>query len=109
MWLVARARGDHAATNVFSEIGEHGVSAEQVAESVVNAFTSWRDSKTSVEEHLADQVMLPIALAGEGSFTCSALSLHARTNIEVIHAFTGLRLCAWDLGGSRFRVELTSG
>lgn len=107
MWLVARARGEHAATNVFSGIGEQGVSAEQVAESVANAFMTWRDSNTSVEEHLADQVMLPIALAGEGSYTCSTLSLHARTNIEVIHAFSGLRLCAWDLGDARFRVELT--
>jgi RNA 3'-terminal phosphate cyclase (ATP) len=107
MWLVAHAGEAQAATNVFSAIGEQGISAEQVAASVVNAFITWRDTNTSVEEHLADQVMLPIALAGEGSYTCSALSLHARTNIEVIHAFTGLRLAAWQLGDSRFRVELT--
>jgi RNA 3'-terminal phosphate cyclase len=50
--------------------------------------------------------MLPIALAGEGSFTCDALTLHARTNIEVIAAFTGRRLRAWDLGGARCRVAL---
>jgi RNA 3'-terminal phosphate cyclase (ATP) len=73
---------------------------------VANAFVAWRQTQTSVEEHLSDQVMLPIALAGEGSYTCSGLSLHARTNIEVIHAFTGLRFCAWDLGAGRFRLEL---
>jgi RNA 3'-terminal phosphate cyclase (ATP) len=60
-----------------------------------------------VEEHLADQIMLPIALAGEGSYTCSALSLHTRTNLEVIHAFTGRRFSVWDLSESRYRLELT--
>lgn len=41
------------------------------------------------------------------SFTCNELTLHATTNIEVIHAFTGHRLRAFDLGGSRFRVALS--
>lgn len=106
VWLVAQSRDEQAASNVFSAIGEVGVAAEQLGESVARAFLQFRDSQTSVEEHLADQIMLPIALAGSGGYTTSALSLHTRTNIEVIHAFTGQRFRAFALGPSRFRLQL---
>jgi len=105
MWLVARDEGTGVA-NVFSGIGDVGVRAEDIGQAVAQAFLAWRKSGASIEGHLADQVMLPIALAGAGSFTSSELTLHSRTNMEVIRAFTGHRLRAWDLGESRFRVAL---
>lgn len=106
MWITARSDDEAAVTNVFSAIGDPGISAEQVGSTAAEAFLHWQHSNTSIEEHLADQVMLPIAVAGEGSYTSSALSLHARTNIEVIHAFTGHRLRAWELSPNRFRIAL---
>ena len=105
MWIVARDAAS-GVTNVFSGIGDVGVAAEDIGRDVAKAFSAWRDSGASVEGHLADQLMLPIALAGEGSFTTNELTLHATTNMEVIAAFTGRRLRAWDLGGSRVRVAL---
>jgi RNA 3'-terminal phosphate cyclase (ATP) len=105
MWLVARDEGT-GLCNVFSAIGESGVPAEDVGREVATQFLAWRASGTSIEPHLADQVMLPIALAGAGSFTCNEVTLHARTNLEVIRAFTGHRLRVWELGASRFRVAL---
>lgn len=105
VWLVARDEASGVA-NVFSGIGDVGVAAEDIGRDVARAFLAWRASGTSVEPHLADQVMLPIALAGAGSFTTNELTLHARTNIEVIRAFTGRRLRAWRLADDRFRVEL---
>jgi RNA 3'-terminal phosphate cyclase (ATP) len=105
MWLIARDEAT-GVCNVFSGIGDVGVPAEDIGRAVAESFLAWRASGTSIEAHLADQVMLPIALAGGGSFTCNELTLHARTNMEVIRAFTGHRLQAWDLGDSRFRVAL---
>jgi RNA 3'-terminal phosphate cyclase (ATP) len=105
MWLVARDEGT-SVCNVFAGIGEIGVRAEEVGQGVARSFLDWRATGASVEAHLADQLMLPIALAGEGSFTCSELTLHSRTNIEVIRAFTGLRLRALDLGDGRYRINL---
>jgi RNA 3'-terminal phosphate cyclase (ATP) len=102
IWLAAR---DAGACNVFSAIGERGVSAEEVGASCAQAYLRWRASGTSVEEHLADQLMLPIALAGAGSYTTNELTLHSRTNIEVIHAFTGHRLRAWELADG-YRIAL---
>jgi RNA 3'-terminal phosphate cyclase (ATP) len=40
-----------------------------------------------VAEHLADQLLLPMALAGEGSFTCCEISSHTTTNAGVIQRF----------------------
>lgn len=106
VWLVARDRSA-GTSNVFSAIGQPGVRAEDVGREAANAFLAFRDAGASVEPYLADQLMLPIALAGEGSFTTSDLSLHARTNIEVIHAFTGRRLRAFTCGDRRYRITLS--
>ena len=40
-----------------------------------------------VGEHLADQLMLPMALAGGGQFSTSSVSQHALTNAAVIGRF----------------------
>jgi RNA 3'-terminal phosphate cyclase (ATP) len=60
----------------------------------------------SVGEHLADQLLLPLALAGGGSFLTLAPSLHARTNLEVIGAFLPLTVDLGELGRGRWRVSM---
>jgi hypothetical protein len=44
-----------------------------------------------VGEYLADQLMLPLALAGRGAFRALGLSRHAQTNMEVIQQFLPIR------------------
>lgn len=105
LWLRATDEGT-GAVNVFSAIFERGIRAEILGAKLATDFLAWRVSGTSFEEHLSDQILLPIALAGEGSFTCNVLSLHALTNIEVIAAFTGRRLEPFDLGDGQFRIAL---
>lgn len=105
IWLTAVNRRT-GLTNVFSAIGEQGVRAEEVGATVAADFERWLASKASVEEHLTDQLMLPIALAGEGSFTCDRLTLHAFTNLEVIAAFTGRRFEIRQLEEQLFVVSL---
>ena len=104
LWLVARDEDGN--TNVFSALGERGVSAEDVAREVAQRFLAWRASGAAVEEHLTDQLLVPIALAGEGRFTTDVLSLHTTTNVDVIEAFTERRIRSYDLGDGRFRVML---
>jgi RNA 3'-terminal phosphate cyclase (ATP) len=105
VWLSAPGH-ESGPTNVFSAIGEVDVRAEELGCRIAESYLAWRRSGASVEAHLADQIMLPIALAGEGSYTCDSLTLHALTNIEVIRAFTGHRLRAWSLGDAMVRVAL---
>ena len=74
-------------TELFTAFGEKGVPAEIVAQRLAKEVLHFHRSGAAVGEHLADQLLLPIALAGSGSFRTSTLSSHLQTNIEVIQRF----------------------
>jgi RNA 3'-terminal phosphate cyclase (ATP) len=74
-------------TEVVCGFGEKSVSAEAVARGVVHEVNTYLDSRAAVGQHLADQLLLPMALAGAGSFSLSVASAHTRTNAEVISRF----------------------
>ena len=63
-------------------------------------------SGVPVGTHLADQLMLPLALAGEGRYRTTEPTPHSRTNAEVIRQFldTELELTALDDGTWEVRV-----
>jgi RNA 3'-terminal phosphate cyclase (ATP) len=79
--------GSDLITIVFSGLGRLGASAEKVASEAAGAARSYLASGAFADEHLADQLLLPLALAGGGSFTATKVRLHARTNMEVISLF----------------------
>ncbi|MGE0398565.1 MAG: RNA 3'-terminal phosphate cyclase [Kofleriaceae bacterium] len=72
---------------IVSEIGEKGIRAELVATRACDQMERYLAANVPVGEHLADQLLLPMALAGGGRFRCAPLSLHATTNIETIGRF----------------------
>ncbi|WP_041855506.1 RNA 3'-terminal phosphate cyclase [Candidatus Korobacter versatilis] len=74
-------------TEIFTAFGKVGISAEKVAEEAAVAAAQYVASSAFACEHLADQLLLPIALAGGGSFTAVRQTMHARTNIEIIRLF----------------------
>ncbi|QNA87805.1 RNA 3'-terminal phosphate cyclase [Massilia sp. Dwa41.01b] len=76
-----------AVTEVFAGFGAKGVSAETVARHAASEARAYLASGAAVGEHLADQLMLPMALAGGGRFTTSTVSGHASTNAAVIERF----------------------
>ena len=80
---VGRTRGRELVTG----FGEKGVRAELVAERACDEAAAFLAAEVPVGEHLADQLVLPLALAGGGRFRCAPLSLHATTNIETIGLF----------------------
>ncbi len=79
-------------TEVFAAYGEKAVSSETVAKQVLQEARRYIVSGAAVGEHLADQLMLPLALAGGGVFTADVLSGHAVTNAEVIRRFLPVEL-----------------
>ncbi len=83
--------GDGAVTEMFTAFGQRGVSAEMVAEAAATEALAYLASTASAGEHLTDQLLLPMALAGGGSFTAQTLNLHATTNMDVIGAFLPVR------------------
>jgi RNA 3'-terminal phosphate cyclase (ATP) len=74
-------------TEVFTGFGEVGVRAEAVAEQAAQEARSYLAADVPVGPHLADQLLLPLALAGGGRFRTVPLTRHATTNIEVIRQF----------------------
>lgn len=93
-------------TEVFSACGERGVSSEQVARRVEKEARRWLNAKVPVGEHLADQLLLPMALAGGGTFRTLAPSLHTTTNAKVIERFLSVRVQFSNEAADRCRVEL---
>jgi RNA 3'-terminal phosphate cyclase (ATP) len=50
--------------------------------------------------------MLPMVIAGGGSFTSPKPTLHTTTNAEVIYQFTGRRFQFKELEGGRWSCNL---
>lgn len=95
-------------TEVFTGFGERGVSAERVASGAAKSAQRYLDADVPVWRHLADQLMLPMAIAGGGAFITSSLSGHSVTNACVIEQFLDVRVHRHDLGKKRCRVSILS-
>ncbi len=79
-------------TEVFTGFGEVAVRAEAVATRVAQEARSYLASGVPIGKHLADQLLVPMALAGAGTFRTGALSRHTTTNIDVIRQFVDLNI-----------------
>jgi len=74
-------------TEVFTGFGRRGVPAEEVAREACAEASEYLASGVPVGRRLADQLLLPLALAGGGNFRTLSPSMHTRTNAEVIEEF----------------------
>lgn len=98
---------EHAAgTTVVSAIGSRGVRAEQVAAGVVDEVRRFEAADAPVDEHLADQLLLPLALAGGGCFRTLPPTLHTRTNAELIGRFLPVDFALEPSPDGTCRIEI---
>lgn len=74
-------------TEVVTGFGERGVPAERVAATACAEALAYLAGTAPVGEHLADQLVIPLALAGSGAVRCTRPSLHTRTNVAVVGRF----------------------
>lgn len=79
-------------TEIVTAFGARGVRAEQVAQSAVAEVRRYLTSDAPVGEHLADQLLLPLALAAGGTYRVAALTAHTTTNIAVLRRFLDVDL-----------------
>lgn len=93
-------------TEIFTGFGERGVRAEVVAERAIGEAKRYLASEVAVGEHLADQLLLPMALMKGGVFTTLPLSPHSLTNVDTIGKFLPVKIQVHDDGGQRFTVEV---
>ena len=93
-------------TEVFTGMGERGVRAETVAERACDEVQNYLDAGAPVGEHLADQLLLPLALGAGGSYTTGPLSLHTTTNIEIVKKFLDVKITRTQLSETQWRIEV---
>ena len=76
----------------FSGLGERGKPMERVAEEPCREFMAWWKSGAACDEHLADQLVLPLALTpGESRWTTPVVTEHLRTVLWVAEQFLPIR------------------
>ncbi|MFN0110844.1 MAG: RNA 3'-terminal phosphate cyclase [Blastocatellia bacterium] len=93
-------------TEVFTGFGERNVAAEAVADQAALAARRYLASEAAVGEYLADQLLLPMALAGGGSFTTLPPSRHTTTNIEVIQKFLDVPITTEQTTNRVWRIQV---
>lgn len=104
--LISIIVGSENVTDVFTAFGKRGVRAEQVATMAAREAKHYLDSRAAIGEHLADQLLLPLAIGGGGAFTTTPLSTHSTTNIDTIRHFLDVEITCTDVREGLVRVEV---
>ena len=79
---------ESGARELVTSHGRKGYPAEDVADDALDDLEDFLEAGVPVGEHLADQLLLPMAVAGGGRFrTLAPLTSHAETNIATIREF----------------------
>ncbi|MEE8163544.1 MAG: RNA 3'-terminal phosphate cyclase [Anaerolineae bacterium] len=90
----------------FSSFGKRGKPAEKVAEETCREFIEYHQSGACLDKHLADQLILPMALAfGPSVFSTCEITMHLLTNVWVVEQFLDLRFEIKGEEGQRGNVQ----
>jgi RNA 3'-terminal phosphate cyclase (ATP) len=88
---------EHSRVAYFG-LGAIGKRAERVADEAVDGLEDFLQTDGAVDEHLADQILLPLAFAsGPSAYRTSRITRHLQTNAFVLEQF----LAAHREGGPR--------
>ena len=95
------------ASELVSAFGRRGLPAEAVADRAVDELQRYLNAHVPVGERLADQLLLALAIAGEGEFLTLSLSRHTRTQAALIPRFLPVRVLMEARGEDRTLVRIT--
>lgn len=85
-------------TEVISVCGRPRLPAEEVAMGAVRQAREYLDGGAPVDVHLADQLIVPMALAGSGEYVTSRPDSHTLTNISVVERFVDVKFTVREEG-----------
>jgi RNA 3'-terminal phosphate cyclase (ATP) len=98
--------GSERSTEIVTGFGEKGVAAEEVALQACRGARRLLDAEVPVGPHLADQLLVPMALAGGGTFRTVEPTPHTRTNRDVIGLFMDVPIVFEHEQGDVYRVTV---
>ncbi|MEO0459748.1 MAG: RNA 3'-terminal phosphate cyclase [Myxococcota bacterium] len=84
--ILVRVESD-SHTEVFTGFGQKGVPASRVVGELANRVKGYLKNAAPVGVHLADQLIVPAAMAGKGSFRTVGVTAHTSTNVNVVMRF----------------------
>ncbi|MCP4217098.1 MAG: RNA 3'-terminal phosphate cyclase [bacterium] len=90
----------------FTAFGSKGLPLKQVANTVVMQAKEYLETGAPVGEYLADQLLVPMAIAGEGSFVTYVPSMHTRTNIEIIKKFVDVDIEIKQVSDLLYKISI---
>jgi RNA 3'-terminal phosphate cyclase (ATP) len=105
--LLLEIEAEHV-TEVFTGFGQRGRSAEQVAGEACQAARDWMDANVPVDEHLADQLLIPMALAGGGVFRTVKPTSHSTTNAQIIERFLSVGIAFDQEDANLWRIAVAT-
>lgn len=83
----------------FAGHGKQGKPSEVVAEEACEALLAHHRTGAPVDVHLADQLLVPLALAaGRSEFRTARITPHLRTNAHIITRFVDAEIAVEDAG-----------
>ena len=94
--------------HITSGCAERNLSAEKLGKHLGRSIVNFLNTQAPVGRHLADQLLLPMALAGEGSFLATAPDNHLPTNIAVIEKFLPVKFNIEDQEKGHFLISCGS-
>jgi RNA 3'-terminal phosphate cyclase (ATP) len=103
--LLLQVQSEHV-TEVFTGFGQRGIRAEAVADKVIDSVQDYLTANVPVGEYLADQLLLPLALAGKGELVTLKPSQHTLTNIEVIRTFLDISITLTQLNRDAWLITI---
>ena len=98
--------GSENITEVFTGFGQKDVPSERVALEAIKSVKKYLTSGVPVGRYLADQLMIPMAMAGGGKFRTLPLTRHSTTNIEIINKFLDIEINAEKIDKDVYEVTI---
>lgn len=95
-------------TEVVTGFGDRGVSSESVVARVASEVRRYLSANVPVGEHLADQLLLPMALGAGGVFRTVEPSRHCLTQLQLLELFLGTSAAVTREDEAAWRIEILS-
>lgn len=91
-------------TEVVTAYGDKAKSSEYVAQSACDEMKRYLGSDAAVGEHIADQLLIALALGG-GRFSTNIISEHFKTNSAIIEQFLPVKFKVEKLNAHKYLIE----
>jgi RNA 3'-terminal phosphate cyclase (ATP) len=108
--IILTAEFEGGARACYFGLGARGKRAEKVADEAAEPMRDFLSGDATVDEHAADQLLLPLAFApGVSAFSTPAVTQHLLTNAEVIRMFLNTEIRIRGEKGQPGQVEIVPG